>query len=193
MSDFLGIFDEDFIRGNVPMTKREIRILTLNEAKITKKSVVYDIGAGTGSLSTEAALIANLGKVYAIEKNPEGINLIRQNCEKFNVKNVEILEKIAPDGMENLPLADSVFIGGSGGKLVEILNKLREKIKPMGRIVINAITSENLQTALTFMRENEDFKYYAFEVSVNKYNRVGDYHLKKAENPVSIIVCEKLR
>ncbi|MBP3721795.1 MAG: precorrin-6Y C5,15-methyltransferase (decarboxylating) subunit CbiT [Selenomonadaceae bacterium] len=186
-----GIFDDEFIRGNVPMTKREVRILTLNEGKINDNSIIYDIGAGTGSLSIEAALAAKNGKVYAIEKNIEGVNLIKQNCEKFNVKNIEIINKIAPDGTDNLPVADCIFIGGSGGNLTEILSVSQKKIKLSGRIIINAITIESLNTSFEFLRENKDFKYYSFEVFVSRYNHIGNYHLKKAENPISIIVCEK--
>lgn len=187
-----GISDDDFIRGNVPMTKREVRILTLNEGKLNENSIVYDIGAGTGSLSVEAAIKAKFGKVYAIEKNIEGVNLIEQNCKKFNVKNVEVLNKIAPDGMENLSIADCIFIGGSGRNLIEILDKASEKIRRNGRIIINAITAETLNTAFDFLRKQNNFKYYAFEVLINRYNPIGNYHLKKAENPISIIVCEKI-
>lgn len=188
----LGIYDEEFIRGKVPMTKREIRILTLNEANLSENSIVYDIGAGTGSLSIEAAIFANLGKVYAIEKNSEGIELIKKNCEKFNVKNIEIINKIAPDGMNDLPMADRILIGGSGGNLIDILEKSCEKIKQNGRVVINAITVETLSTVLNFFTGKNEFKCYSYEVAVNRYNSVGNYHLKKAENPISIIVCEKI-
>ena len=187
----LGIFDEEFIRGNVPMTKREVRILTLNEVNINENSIVYDIGAGTGSLSIEAALIAKKGKIYSIEKNPEATYLIKKNCLKFNVNNIEIIEEIAPNGMDYLPLADSILIGGSGGKLVNIFSKSCEKIKQNGIIVINAITVENLNTALSFISEKKEFTYYSYEVGINRYNRVANYHLKKSENPISIIVCKK--
>lgn len=187
-----GIFDNEFIRGKVPMTKREVRILTLNEGKINDNSIIYDIGAGTGSLSAEAALAAKNGKVYAIEKNIEGVSLIKQNCEKFHIKNVEIINKIAPNGMENLPFADCIFIGGSGGNLAEILNVSSEKIKQDGRIIINAVTTETLNSVFEFVREKNNLKYYAFEVLINRYDSIGNYHLKKAENPISIIVCEKI-
>lgn len=187
----LGIFDEEFVRGNVPMTKREVRILTVNEAKINENSIVYDIGAGTGSLSIEAALIAKNGKIYSIEKNTETIDLIKKNCLKFNINNIEIINNIAPNGMNALPPANSIFIGGSGGNLVNILNESCEKIKQNGIIVINAITVETLNTALNFISAKKNFTYYSYEVQISRYDSVGNYHLKKSENPISIIVCKK--
>lgn len=187
----LGIHDEDFVRGKTPMTKREVRILSLNEAKIKENSVVYDIGAGTGSLSVEAALLAPLGKVYAIEKNPEGIELIKKNADKFKVTNIEILNKIAPDGMDGLPAADTILIGGSGGNAAMILDKSVEKLKKNGRIVINIITVETLNEVLSYFKEAKDIEYYSYEVAINRYSRVGKYHLKKSENPITIIVANK--
>lgn len=88
---YCGIEDSEFIRGKVPMTKQEVRILTLIKARISSADIVYDIGAGTGSISIEAARIADEGKVYAVERNPEGISLIRENMNKFQVDNVEIV------------------------------------------------------------------------------------------------------
>lgn len=187
----LGIFDEEFIRGNAPMTKREIRILTLNEANLNENSIVYDIGAGTGSLSIEAAITVKSGRVYAIEKDAERINLIKKNCEKFNVNNIKILNSTAPKGMEELPVADSILIGGSGGNLIEILNKSYDKLKPEGRIVINAITVENLNDIFKFIRKRNDFEYYGYEAQINRYSPIGNYHLKKSENPISIVVLKK--
>lgn len=187
MNNF-GILDEEFIRGKVPMTKREIRILTLTEARINENSIVYDIGAGTGSLSIEAAFVAK--KIYAIEKNPIAIDLIKQNIKKFGVENIEVLEKIAPDGMENLPFADAILIGGSGKKILQILDKSFEKLKPNGRVIINTITIENLNTILSYLRE-KNLKYYANEITLTRFLKTTNYHLKKSENPVSIIVAEK--
>lgn len=186
----IGILDEEFIRGKVPMTKREIRILTLIEARIGESSTVYDIGAGTGSLSIEAAIIAKHGKIYAIEKNPEGVELIKQNMKKFGASNIEVFEEIAPNGMENLPLADVILIGGSGKNIAEILNKSLEKLKPNGRIVINTVTVENLNAALNYARE-KNLDYYANEIAVTRYIKTLNYHLKKSENPISIIVIQK--
>ncbi|MBR3624690.1 MAG: precorrin-6Y C5,15-methyltransferase (decarboxylating) subunit CbiT [Selenomonadaceae bacterium] len=187
----LGIFDEDFIRGKTPMTKREVRILSLNEAKIEENSVVYDIGAGTGSLSVEAALLAPSVKVYAIEKNSEGVELIKQNAKKFNVKNIEVLNKTAPDGMDELPFADVILIGGSGGEVAKILKISLEKLKQNGRIVINTVTIETLYETIAYLKKRSEINYYFYEVAINRYFKTGKYHLKKSENPISIIVVNK--
>ena len=111
----IGIDDEKFIRGKVPMTKQEIRILTLAKAKIGEKDFVVDVGAGTGSLSIEAALIAKHGYVFAVEKNSEAVELITQNAEKFEVDNIVIVNAEAPDGLRRVSRIDCALVGGSGG------------------------------------------------------------------------------
>ena len=124
---FLGIDDEEFIRSDVPMTKQEIRILTLVKAHIAPDSVVYDIGAGTGSLSIEAARLAPQGHVYALERNPNGIRLIRANASNFSVPNVTAIETEAPESMDELPQADAVLIG-------ETLMRAADKKAELGRL-----------------------------------------------------------
>ena len=111
------IEDEEFIRGEVPMTKLEVRILTLAKAQIKSDSVLVDVGAGTGSISIEAALLAPHGKIFALERKTEAVELIRRNAEKFSADNVEIICAEAPNGLENLPELDAAIIGGSGGQL----------------------------------------------------------------------------
>lgn len=135
--DFLGMDDDAFIRRNVPMTKQEIRILSLVKARIKPDAVIYDIGAGTGSLSVEAARLAPHGTVYALERTQDGVSLIRANADKFMLPNVKIIAAEAPEGMELLPKADTVLIGGSGSKLREILDTVTLKLKDDGRIVLN--------------------------------------------------------
>ena len=107
---FPGIEDEQFIRGDVPMTKQEIRILTIAKAHIRPDSVVWDVGAGTGSISIEAALLAKEGHVYAVERNPEGIRLIGANAAKFGVKNLTAVESEAPQGLSELPPCDAAIL-----------------------------------------------------------------------------------
>ena len=120
----MGIPDEDFIRGGIPMTKREVRISVLAEANIKEDSKILDVGAGTGSISIEAALLAPKGKVWAIEKEAEGIDLIRQNSEKFGVENLISIEGLAPDAMSQVSEElDAVIIGGTGGSLEDILDE----------------------------------------------------------------------
>ena len=127
----LGIDDENFIRGKIPMTKREIRILTLVNAQISTNDIIVDVGAGTGSISIEAALLARGGHVFALEKKAEGVKLIEQNAQRFSVKNITVINAEAPEGFSKIPKIDVAIIGGSGGVLEEILANLDTKIKPV--------------------------------------------------------------
>ena len=186
----LGIDDESFFRGKIPMTKQEIRILTLAKANLEKNSIIVDIGAGTGSITIEAAKFAPNGKIFAIERKIEAIELIKRNVEKFSVKNVEIICAEAPDGLKNLPKLDAAIIGGSGGKLEEILDIISSKLKIGGRIVINAITIQTLAASMAYFRAN-DWKYDAFQVQITHFEKIGSYDMAKALNPVWIITAEK--
>ena len=139
----LGIDDERFIRGKIPMTKREIRILTLVNAQIGVNDIVIDIGAGTGSISIEAAKIATNGHVFAVERKLDGVKLIEKNAQKFSVKNITIINAEAPEGLAKIPKIDVAIIGGSGGVLEEILFNLDTKIKIFGALILlilNAVT-----------------------------------------------------
>ena len=191
MKHFLGISDDEFIRGRVPMTKQEIRILTLAKARIGAGDVVYDIGAGTGSLSIEAALQAENGLVYAIERKSEGIALIQQNAEKFGVENLTVVQQEAPEGMEALPACNVVLIGGSGSHLEEILAAVDRKLVQGGRILLNCITVQTLASCIAYMRRNERYSYEAIQVQVNRLRQVGPYDMAEAINPIYIVVCEK--
>ncbi|MCR5834280.1 MAG: precorrin-6Y C5,15-methyltransferase (decarboxylating) subunit CbiT [Selenomonadaceae bacterium] len=187
----IGIDDEEFIRGEVPMTKQEIRILTLVKARIDCDSIVVDVGAGTGSISIEAAKIATCGKIFAVERKAEAVELIRRNVEKFSVDNVEIICAEAPEGMDDLPKLDAAIIGGSGKNLRKILDVLGERLKLGGRVVINAITIQTTADALNYFRENH-WSYDACQVQVNRLRRVGSYDMANALNPVYIISAEKI-
>ena len=189
-----GIPDTEFLRGKVPMTKQEIRILTIAKAGIKQGDIVLDVGAGTGSLSCEAAMQAgNDGMVYAIERNPEGIGLIAANAEKFGLDNVHIIHAEAPEGMDDLPYLDAVLIGGSGKRLEPILDRAGELLKAGGRIVLNCITVQTLMQCLNYMRASELYKYETVQVQVNRWEQVGSYDMAKAANPIFIVACEKIK
>ncbi len=181
-----GIRDIDFIRGRVPMTKEEIRILSLAKLGITGSSVVYDVGAGTGSIAIEAALVACGGVVYAVEKNPEAVSLIHANREKFGVVNLKVIEGRAPECLNQLPAPTHVMIGGSGGLLEEIVAYIREK-NPNARFVVNAVT---LETVSALQRISRDYSRYAdmdlIQVGISRSRLMGEHHLMLAENPVYI-------
>ena len=190
----IGIPDTEFIRGKVPMTKQEIRILTIAKAGIKQGDIVLDVGAGTGSLSCEAAMQAgNDGMVYAIERNPEGIGLIAANAEKFGLDNVHIIHAEAPAGMDELPRLDTVLIGGSGKRLEHILDRAGELLKTGGRIILNCITVQTLMQCLNYMRASELYEYETVQVQVNRWEQVGSYDMAKAANPIFIVACEKIK
>lgn len=190
--DFLGMDDEAFLRGKVPMTKQEIRILSLVKARIKPDAVIYDIGAGTGSLSIEAARLAPQGMVYALERTPVGVELIQANAAKFMIRNLRTVEAEAPEGLELLPAADTVLIGGSGGRLAEILDAVTPELKAEGRIVLNCITIQTLMQCLEYMRaHSEVFAYEAIQVQVSRLRQIGPYDMAKAENPIFIVTCWK--
>ena len=187
----VGIPDAEFIRGKVPMTKEEIRILTLAKARIGREDMVADIGAGTGSISCEAALQATDGKVFAIERKAEGIELIKANAEKFGIENLHIIQAEAPQGMEQLPHLDRAIIGGSGSHLEPILDQLDGLLKPEGRIILNCITVQTLMQCLNYMRTKENYSYETIQVQVNHWEQVGPYDMAKAANPIFIVTCVK--
>lgn len=186
----LGINDEEFLRGNVPMTKQEIRILTLAKARIGVDSVLVDVGAGTGSITIEAARLATNGKIFAIERKVEAVELIKRNVEKFSVGNVEIICAEAPDGLNDLPELDAAIIGGSGGQLEKILDILDGKLKMGGRIVLNSITIQTTAAALEYFR-SRGWLCEASQIQITRLERVGRYDMNKALNPVVIIAAEK--
>lgn len=182
-----GIKDSNFIRGNVPMTKEEIRVISLSKLGLKRDSVLYDIGAGTGSVSVEAALQCNEGYVYAIEKNSEGIDLIIENRNKFKTENIEIVKGVAPDCMADLPKPSHAFIGGSSGKIIDIIRAVRTKNEDV-RFVINIVTLETLAMVEDIKSEFPQYENMEIvQINVARSKALGKYHLMSAENPVYII------
>ena len=181
-----GISDKVFIRREVPMTKEEVRTISLSKLRICSDSVIYDVGAGTGSVSVEAALLAKHGQVYAIERKSEAIELIRENQKKMHAENLTVIEGTAPEDLKELPAPDGVFIGGSGGHLKEIL-ELVEKKNPKARVVINAISLETLQEAMEWVKNGNVIDEEVLQISVNKSRKIGSYHMMMGQNPIYII------
>ena len=190
MRHFFGIEDEEFIRGDVPMTKKEIRMVVMNEARIEEDSVVLDVGAGTGSISIEAALGAPKGHVYAIERFEKAIDLIRQNQEKFGVKNLTIIEAKAPEGMEDLPELDAVIIGGSAGGMGTIMDEATRLLKVGGRLVVTAVTMETGYTILKELK-GRPYTYEGFQMQVSRFRKAGPYHLLNPLSPIFIVTAVK--
>lgn len=189
-----GIADEEFIRDKVPMTKEEIRILTMCKAKIRPDNIIWDIGAGTGSLSIEAALLAPQGEVYAIEKKDLAVDLLHQNIAKFKLEDkVKVIATEAPKGLDELPNCDVVFIGGSGKHMFEILDIIDSKLNEGGRIIVNAVTIQTISEITTYMKQKESYTYEAIQVQVNRLRQIGSYDMFNAQNPVYIVTCKKTK
>ncbi|MCR5790311.1 MAG: precorrin-6y C5,15-methyltransferase (decarboxylating) subunit CbiE [Lachnospiraceae bacterium] len=183
-----GIPDREFIRGNRPMTKREVRALAMAKLQPAETDVVLDIGAGTGGMSIELAMYADL--VYAVEKEEEGIRLLLENKEKFGAWNLLPFKERAPEVFygalrERLKNVNAVFIGGSDGSLSPILGALFA-MAPDARICLTAITIETLQEAVSVL-SGAGYETDITLVSVSRSVKAGEKHLMKAENPVYLI------
>ena len=181
-----GIKDSEFIRGKAPMTKEEVRTVSLSKLELKEDSVCYDVGAGTGSVSIEMALRAWRGHVYAIEKKADALELLQQNQVKFAADNLTIISGTAPEAMEALPVPTHAFIGGSSGNLDSIVKCLLGK-NPKVKVVINCITLETVGEALQLIRELEIDHTEIVQMSVSRSKSIAGYHMMMGENPIYII------
>ena len=177
--------DEWFIRGSIPMTKSEVRAVSISKLELEPGAILYDIGAGTGSVSVEAAGQMPGGRVFAVERNEEGVRLIEKNCERFQVENVSVIRGSAPEALTGLPAPDCVFVGGSGGRMEQILRTVLEK-NPSVRIVVNVIALESLSQVLDAAKK-QNLEPEILSLHVAKGERTGNYHLMKGQNPVYVI------
>jgi precorrin-6Y C5,15-methyltransferase (decarboxylating) len=181
-----GLRDSVFIRGEVPMTKGEIRLLAVARLRLGGADIVWDIGAGTGSVSCAAALQAGYGRVYAVERDERALRLIRQNRDALGLRNIEIVPGCAPEALEGLPVPDGVFIGGTGGRLGAILDAVFAR-NPVCGIVLTAISLETLAEAVSCLRRFSGEEPEIIQVAVSRAVKAGNHHLLKAENPVFIV------
>ncbi|MCR5665293.1 MAG: precorrin-6A reductase [Eubacterium sp.] len=181
-----GMKDEEFIRGEVPMTKEEVRTVCLSKLMLRSDSIVYDIGAGTGSISIEAARLIEQGRVYAIEQKAEGCDLIEQNKDKFHLQNLQVVMGQAPQALLDLEMPTHAFIGGSSGNMKEIIAALLEK-NPKIRIVLSGIAMETAKEMMELAEEYEDAKIEIVQITVAKAKELGHYHLMMGQNPIYIM------
>ena len=184
------IKDEEFIRGKCPMTKEDIRALSIVKMNLKENSLVLDVGSGTGSITVQAAKIAKYGKVLAIEKDEEAYEVTESNVRKFECDNVKIMKKEASKVLDNLISQglkfDSVFIGGSSGHLEEILLKVNSILNKNGTIVMNFITLDNAYKAIEVIKNlNYKFEVSLINISKNRENTL----MMIANNPIYIIQC----
>lgn len=183
-----GIPDGDFLRGKVPMTKQEVRLISLSKLGLRREHTFWDVGAGTGSVSVEGALAVPMGRAFAVEKKKEALELLAQNKERFGAWNLHIVEGTAPVALRNLPAPHRVFLGGTSGNLEEILRLVLEK-NPGARVVVNAVTLETLGEALRCFSLLELGEPDVVQVAVTRTRKVGGYHMMDAQNPVWVITA----
>lgn len=181
-----GIPDDDFIRGATPMTKRETRVLALSLLNPKPADIVYDVGAGTGSVAVETALLARRGRVFAIERDDDALDLIGANREKFGVYNVIPVAGAAPEALAALPPPDAAFVGGSGGALRDIVGALLAK-NPAVRLVVGAIALETLSTVMAAMEEFAVRDVEVVQAAASRAVVRGGYHMLEARNPVFLV------
>ena len=168
------------------MTKSEIRSISLSKLEVRKRDIVYDIGAGTGSVTVELARQVFEGRIFAVEINHDAAKLIDENISKFNLQNVKVIEGKAPEAIMDLPAPDRVFIGGSKGNMDEIIKTVLDKNKD-ARIVINAIALETVAASLEVIKKYQLKNVEIVQASIAKARKIGSYNMMNGQNPVYII------
>ncbi|KAB3539054.1 precorrin-6Y C5,15-methyltransferase (decarboxylating) subunit CbiT [Alkaliphilus pronyensis] len=188
-----GVPDSLFIRGEAPMTKSEVRSITLSKLRIKTKDIIVDIGAGTGSISIECGLVANGGRVYAVERDPQSVRVIKENAKAFGVDNIEIIEGTAPEILNRVPKVNRAIIGGSGGKLDAIFQWFNTNLIVGGRVVMNFITLENMCKALELLKTSPYKDIDVAQIHVARGKNIGSLTMMEGHNPVYIISATKER
>lgn len=188
-----GIPDSEFIRGDVPMTKQEVRVLSLSKLQLAHGDRVLDIGAGTGSVSVEIARLLPQSPVFAVEHKAKAVELIQQNAAKFCTPNIQVILGNAPQALASLTNINKVFIGGSGGNLSEILDWIVSRHTVSGsRVVINAVTLDTLVVARRCLVSPAFDTPEIIQVAVNRIEKIGNSDMFRPESPVFIITTTRL-
>ncbi|HJW20782.1 MAG TPA: precorrin-6Y C5,15-methyltransferase (decarboxylating) subunit CbiT [Candidatus Nitrosotalea sp.] len=189
-----GIPDELFDRvEDVPITKEEVRVIQISKARLSSGQIVYDVGCGSGSISIEAAhQVGSSGKVFSIDIDPNAVELTKKNLEKFQISNVSVILGNAMQKISELPIADAIFIGGTGGETAEIVKLCESKLKPGGRIVIGTILVETLYSVLNIMEKLSFSSVDIIQVTISKSKKTSTGTMFLARNPVTIISATKI-
>ncbi|BEP28064.1 precorrin-6Y C5,15-methyltransferase (decarboxylating) subunit CbiT [Helicovermis profundi] len=183
----IGIEDKEFLRGKVPMTKEEIRVISLSKLRLKKNFVALDIGSGTGSVSIEMAKFLEDGLVYSLEKKEEAYSLFLKNIEKFKIYNCKASLGEAPKDLPKNIKFDAIFIGGSGGNIEEIIDYSYLNLNETGRIVLNFITIENTYKTLDKLNKSNFKEVDIISVNIARGRKVGGLTLMESNNPIYII------
>lgn len=177
-----GLTENNINHSRGLITKNEVRAATLHRLQLPRGGIFWDIGAGSGSISIEAArMVPNL-TVYSVEHKSEEISNIKKNIVKFNCFNVIPIFGQAPEALDKLPPPDTVFIGGSGGRLAEIVRVITKKLSPKGRIVINGVIEKTILAAPEVLRAN-NLKVTASTIQVSRKDDAGN---RQDFNPITI-------
>jgi len=189
-----GIPDELFERvEDVPITKEEVRVIQISKARLSAGQIVYDIGCGSGSISIEAShQVGSAGKVFSIDIDPNAIELTKKNLSKFQVSNVSVILGNAMQKINELPVADAIFIGGTGGETSEIVKLCEAKLKQGGRIVIGTILIETLYSVLNIIEKLKFSSIDITQVTISKSKKTSTGTMFLARNPVTIISATKI-
>ncbi|MBI5146502.1 MAG: precorrin-6Y C5,15-methyltransferase (decarboxylating) subunit CbiT [Thaumarchaeota archaeon] len=188
-----GIPDEFFERTeDVPITKEEVRTIQISKARLCPGNVVYDIGCGSGSITVEAALqVESSGKIYAVDIDPKAVDLTRKNLDKFGISNVEITLADAKQKIASLPMADAIFIGGTGGDTKDIVNLCYDKLKAGARIVVGVILIETLYSVMETMNKLNFDSVDMTQITISKSKKTSTGTMMLARNPVTVISATK--
>ena len=183
--------NRDFITGKVPITKEEVRAISINKLDLLNAKTFIDVGAGTGSISIEAGYHYPKLRVIAIERNDDALDLVNQNIENFNLTNVEVVKAYAPVDLDLDTQVDAIFLGGTGKKLEEIVDWSKELLVSGGRLVANFIIIDTFYEMLRLVREKGFKNVDVTVLNVSKLEKLGPGEYFKPHNPIYIISCEK--
>jgi precorrin-6Y C5,15-methyltransferase (decarboxylating) len=190
----ISFLHEDDFAKRMPkkglITKREARLVSLAMMQLRPSSIVWDVGAGSGSVAIEAALLAPRGQVFAVEIDPEGVELCRENVRAHAVDNVRVVAGRAPEALAELPDPDAVFVGGSKGAMAEIIDVALARLRPGGRLVVNAITLENVGETYTCLRAR-GLEPEVILLNVSRAEPLARYMRYEAQNPIHIFAVNK--
>lgn len=188
-----GIPDEHFERTEeVPITKEEVRAVQISKARLASANIVHDIGCGSGSITVEAALqVGQEGKIYAVDVDPKAVELTKKNLDKFGISNVELIIGDAKQKISGLPMADAIFVGGTGGDTKDIVVLCHGKLKPGARIVIGTILIETLYAVLDVINKLDFSDIDITQITVSKSRKTSTGTMMLARNPVTIISATK--
>jgi len=187
----LGLPEEDFVHRKPKVgliTKREVRAVAIAKLALAEDAVVWDIGAGSGSVAVECALLCPKAKVFAIEKNEEDVANVRANVARFGTVNVTPVHATAPDGLDDLPDPDAVFVGGSGKRMEPLLDVCMGRLRPGGRVVVSLATLDNLAAALAWFK-GRDVPVEVTQLQVARGVPILDMTRLEALNPVTLLVA----